>query len=157
MGYFLICYYLPIYFQAIEGVSPIASGLRNLPLILSGCKFPLQLKFHCRTDSAPSNLVSCKRWPCWRYRLLSTVSPHWLNLRYHRRWSPLHSGHRLLIGPIHRLPNYCRHRHRHFHSSSCHRRSGSIRDGRNTSRDCRRFMFVNQFSFCATNPHSGSC
>ena len=31
-------YYLPIYFQAIDGVSPSESGVRNLPLILASCK-----------------------------------------------------------------------------------------------------------------------
>ena len=34
-AYFLIIYYLPIYFQAIDGVSPEMSGVRNLPLILA--------------------------------------------------------------------------------------------------------------------------
>jgi MFS transporter, DHA2 family, glioxin efflux transporter len=33
--YFLVLYYLPIYFQVIDNVSPIESGVRNLPLILS--------------------------------------------------------------------------------------------------------------------------
>ncbi|KAK8175670.1 hypothetical protein IWX90DRAFT_498036 [Phyllosticta citrichinensis] len=31
----LMIYYLPIYFQAIDGASPAMSGIRNLPLILS--------------------------------------------------------------------------------------------------------------------------
>ncbi len=34
-AYFLIIYYLPIYFQAIDNVSPAISGVRNLPLILA--------------------------------------------------------------------------------------------------------------------------
>ena len=33
-AYFLIIYYLPIYFQSIDGVSAAMSGVRNLPLIL---------------------------------------------------------------------------------------------------------------------------
>ncbi|KAM5347630.1 hypothetical protein ACJ41O_007454 [Fusarium nematophilum] len=33
--YFLAIYYLPIYFQSIDGTSPTASGIRNLPLILT--------------------------------------------------------------------------------------------------------------------------
>ncbi|KAK9319183.1 major facilitator superfamily domain-containing protein [Lipomyces orientalis] len=33
--YFLVLYYLPIYFQVIDNVSPIQSGVRNLPLILA--------------------------------------------------------------------------------------------------------------------------
>lgn len=33
-AYFLIIYYLPIYFQSIDNVSPTDSGVRNLPLIL---------------------------------------------------------------------------------------------------------------------------
>jgi MFS transporter, DHA2 family, glioxin efflux transporter len=34
-GYFIIIYYLPIYFQSVDGVSPIRSGVRNLPLIIA--------------------------------------------------------------------------------------------------------------------------
>lgn len=34
-AYFLIIYYLPIYFQVIDNVSPEMSGVRNLPLILT--------------------------------------------------------------------------------------------------------------------------
>ncbi|RFU31415.1 hypothetical protein B7463_g4900, partial [Scytalidium lignicola] len=34
-AYFLNIYYLPIYFQSIDNVSPEMSGVRNLPLILS--------------------------------------------------------------------------------------------------------------------------
>ena len=34
-AYFLIIYYLPIYFQVIDGVSAAMSGVRNLPLILA--------------------------------------------------------------------------------------------------------------------------
>lgn len=34
-GYFIFIYYLPIWFQAIEGVSAMESGIRNIPLILS--------------------------------------------------------------------------------------------------------------------------
>ncbi|KAG0645789.1 putative efflux pump gsfJ [Hyphodiscus hymeniophilus] len=33
--YFLVLYFLPIYFQVIDNVSPIMSGVRNLPLILA--------------------------------------------------------------------------------------------------------------------------
>lgn len=33
--YFLVLYYLPIYFQVIDNVSPIQSGVRNLPLIIA--------------------------------------------------------------------------------------------------------------------------
>jgi MFS transporter, DHA2 family, glioxin efflux transporter len=34
-AYFLVLYFLPIYFQVIDNVSPIQSGVRNLPLILA--------------------------------------------------------------------------------------------------------------------------
>lgn len=34
-AYFVVIYYLPLYFQSIDGASPIASGVRNLPLILA--------------------------------------------------------------------------------------------------------------------------
>jgi MFS family permease len=33
-SFFTVIYYLPIYFQSIHGVSPIQSGVRNLPLII---------------------------------------------------------------------------------------------------------------------------
>lgn len=36
-SYFLLLYYLPIYFQSIQGVSAIQSGVRNSPLIILGC------------------------------------------------------------------------------------------------------------------------
>lgn len=34
-SYFVEIYYLPIYFQSVNGVSPMMSGVRNLPLILA--------------------------------------------------------------------------------------------------------------------------
>jgi len=34
-SYFIVLYFLPIYFQVIDNVSPIQSGVRNLPLILA--------------------------------------------------------------------------------------------------------------------------
>ena len=34
-AYFLVVYYLPVYFQSIDGVSPTASGVRNLPIIIA--------------------------------------------------------------------------------------------------------------------------
>ncbi|EED18980.1 efflux pump antibiotic resistance protein, putative [Talaromyces stipitatus ATCC 10500] len=34
-SYFIVIYYLPIYFQSIQSVSPTLSGVRNLPLIIS--------------------------------------------------------------------------------------------------------------------------
>ncbi|KAH8881957.1 MFS general substrate transporter [Thozetella sp. PMI_491] len=34
-AYFIIIYYLPIYFQSIDDVSPTDSGVRNLPIILA--------------------------------------------------------------------------------------------------------------------------
>ena len=34
-AYFTIIYYLPIYFQSIDNVSPTQSGIRNLPLIIA--------------------------------------------------------------------------------------------------------------------------
>jgi Cyanate permease len=34
-SYYVAIYYLPIYFQSVDGVSPANSGVRNLPLILA--------------------------------------------------------------------------------------------------------------------------
>lgn len=33
-AYYLVVYYLPIYFQSVDGSTPIMSGVKNLPLIL---------------------------------------------------------------------------------------------------------------------------
>ncbi|KAL4958232.1 major facilitator superfamily domain-containing protein [Aspergillus filifer] len=40
-SYIVIIYYLPTYFQSINGVSPIGSGVRNLPFILAVSTFTL--------------------------------------------------------------------------------------------------------------------
>lgn len=34
-GYFILIYYLPIYFQSVDGASPTNSGVRNLPIIIA--------------------------------------------------------------------------------------------------------------------------
>ena len=34
-AYFVLLYYLPIYFQSVDNVSPIQSGVRNLPLVIA--------------------------------------------------------------------------------------------------------------------------
>jgi MFS transporter, DHA2 family, glioxin efflux transporter len=34
-AYFVLVYYLPIYFQSVDGTSPTQSGVRNLPLIIA--------------------------------------------------------------------------------------------------------------------------
>ncbi|KAK5204370.1 hypothetical protein LTR41_009841 [Exophiala xenobiotica] len=34
-SYFVVLYYLPIYFQSVFGVSPVGSGVHNLPLIIT--------------------------------------------------------------------------------------------------------------------------
>jgi EmrB/QacA subfamily drug resistance transporter len=33
-GFFIMVYYLPVWFQAVQGVSAVESGIRNLPLVL---------------------------------------------------------------------------------------------------------------------------
>jgi len=35
-AYFLLLYYLPLFFQSIQGVNAIQSGVRNLPLVIAG-------------------------------------------------------------------------------------------------------------------------
>ncbi|KAK8080855.1 hypothetical protein PG997_008673 [Apiospora hydei] len=40
-AYFLILYYLPIYFQSINGDSAIMSGVHNLPMVAAVCVFSL--------------------------------------------------------------------------------------------------------------------
>ncbi|KAG8624210.1 hypothetical protein KVT40_009186 [Elsinoe batatas] len=40
-GFFTLLYYLPIYFQSIDGVSAAMSGVRNLPLILAVSLFSI--------------------------------------------------------------------------------------------------------------------
>jgi hypothetical protein len=47
-------YNLPIYFQAVQGVSPSKSGIRTLPTVLTGCEFyppsPLTIHHHLSTQ-----------------------------------------------------------------------------------------------------------
>ena len=38
-AFFELLYYLPIYFQSVDGVSASESGIRNIPLVLGACKF----------------------------------------------------------------------------------------------------------------------
>ena len=40
-SYIVLLYYLPVYFQSVLGVSPIQSGVRNLPLVLAATVFAL--------------------------------------------------------------------------------------------------------------------
>ncbi|KAL9052116.1 MAG: hypothetical protein Q9206_004430 [Seirophora lacunosa] len=40
-SFFILLYYLPIYFQAVDGVSPSASGLRVLPFVLGSALFSI--------------------------------------------------------------------------------------------------------------------
>jgi len=40
-SYLVLLYYLPIYFQSIQGASPIKSGVNNLPLVLAAAVFAL--------------------------------------------------------------------------------------------------------------------
>lgn len=37
-SFFLLLYYLPIYFQSVDGVSASQSGINNIPLVLGVCK-----------------------------------------------------------------------------------------------------------------------
>jgi MFS family permease len=53
-GCFARNYNLPIYFQAVQGVSPSESGIRTLPTVLTGCEFyppsPLIIHHHLSTQ-----------------------------------------------------------------------------------------------------------
>ncbi|KAF2231042.1 MFS multidrug transporter-like protein [Viridothelium virens] len=39
--FFILLYYLPIYFQAVSGVTAASSGVRNIPLIATSCIFTI--------------------------------------------------------------------------------------------------------------------
>lgn len=41
--FFALLYYLPIYFQSVDGVSASESGIRNIPLVLGVCEYPLNM------------------------------------------------------------------------------------------------------------------
>ena len=34
-SFFVLCYYIPLWFQAVQGVSAVESGVRNLPMLIS--------------------------------------------------------------------------------------------------------------------------
>lgn len=40
-SFFLLLYYLPIYFQSVDGVSAADSGIRNVPLVLGAALFSI--------------------------------------------------------------------------------------------------------------------
>ena len=40
-SFFLLLYYLPIYFQSVDGVSASDSGIRNLPLVVGASIFSI--------------------------------------------------------------------------------------------------------------------
>ena len=48
-SFFVLIYYLPIYFQSIDGVSASQSGVRNLPLILGICTYFRWTRYGCET------------------------------------------------------------------------------------------------------------
>lgn len=45
-AFFTLLYFLPIYFQSVQGVSASNSGIRNLPLIISMSTFPPHISPH---------------------------------------------------------------------------------------------------------------
>lgn len=46
----LLLYYLPIYFQSVEGASPIRSGVNNLPIVISVAIFAVVGGIFCFQD-----------------------------------------------------------------------------------------------------------
>ena len=59
-SYFLVIYYLPIYFQSVDGVSPVASGVRNLALIIAvAIAIIISGGYISKTGIAPPIMVGC--------------------------------------------------------------------------------------------------
>ncbi|KAL4800457.1 major facilitator superfamily domain-containing protein [Aspergillus venezuelensis] len=56
-SYIVIIYYLPTYFQSINGVSPIGSGVRNLPFILAVSIFTLVSGISISATGYPASFV----------------------------------------------------------------------------------------------------
>jgi hypothetical protein len=79
MSGFARVYNLPIYFQAIDGVSPSESGIRVLPTILALCKYPCDRRMKTfqasveRSDGRYSALHFHRFWRSRKDRILSTI------------------------------------------------------------------------------------
>jgi len=59
-SFFVLLYYLPIYFQSVDGVSASKSGVDNIPLVLGVCKLAIMtsLNSHGLTVLALCTVIS---------------------------------------------------------------------------------------------------
>jgi MFS family permease len=87
-------YNLPIFFQAVQGVSPTESGIRTLPTVLTICKLSF---LHWSYNPRPSLITlwnssfQFRRLPPYRQSwLLPSISLGWRHLLHHWRRPGLH-------------------------------------------------------------------
>jgi MFS family permease len=85
--YFLVLYFLPIYFQVIDNVSPIESGVRNLPLILAITLATIVSGIGITVTGRPMPFMI----------VAGAV--------YRRRWNAVYTYHWIIVSKVDRLPS----------------------------------------------------
>ena len=110
-SFFALLYYLPIYFQSVDGVSASESGIRNIPLILALCTFCTISTPFSSTANASSYLYHTIRWTHHRLWHLCPISVGRICSGYHRSRPYLHARYRLPVLTLDWLSGVSRDRH----------------------------------------------
>lgn len=111
---FTVSYYLPIYFQAINGASPTLSGVYMLPLMAPHVAFSFlsgvlgEYLFGANMIVTTYSLIDSGQG-----RLLLAVRSHWRCASRRLQWALLNNGCGHLHGTVGRLPGYRRRCSRH--------------------------------------------
>jgi len=119
-SYFLLLYYLPIYFQSIDNLSAVGSGIRNLPMVISvtiggiiggilvsktGHATPFMVFGAAMATVGTGLIYTCKLNPS---QDISQVSLDILSQRMTLLISFKNSGHRNQFREMDRVSNYLR-------------------------------------------------
>jgi hypothetical protein len=108
--FFVLLYYLPIYFQAIHGVSAEESGIQNLPMIVAVCEsiFQSGTWYLDRIADFPSTLNCHFGWPHIDLRPLRTHPGYRERYGHGWHWLALHASDRFTLFSVDRLPSLSR-------------------------------------------------
>jgi hypothetical protein len=90
---FVLIHFLPIYFQAIRGVSAVRSGIRHLALVIPICECILRVREYCRVNGLIgiySNLYDHRRRTGYTLRIFRPVHDLRILPFGHRMWPRLH-------------------------------------------------------------------
>jgi hypothetical protein len=134
----VLLYYLPIYFQAVLGVSAVESGIRNLALIIGvskSCSRSLTIT-GSQANILNSNLHHHIRWLDHSIRLLHAIRRIGLMSGHRRLWTDLYLRPELFLGSLDRLPGFDRHGSWDVLPDTCHGWSSDVCSGRCPDNDC---------------------